>query len=80
MAKQRDVEIPCKTSCKSPCNSRVKNCVQPTPTTQSCVKHHFPTHFFAPLPHVIPQPPHPRIPTNFSTIPQPLQLQLLNNI
>ena len=71
---QQSVEI----LCKSPCIFRVKNCVYPKSARPACVKTNFPTNFPTPTSPTFPQPHHPYSLTIFSTIPQPLLLQLRN--
>ena len=72
-----NVENPCKSTCKYRCISRVKKCVYHTSLSLQCVKPSFSHQLFQSSPPTFTQPPHPSILTIFSTIPQPLQLQLL---
>lgn len=72
----QDVEIPCKTFCKTRCISNVKLCANPIKKASLCAKRHLFPHFFTHKSQTFTQATHPYILTILSTFPRTLLLQL----
>ena len=72
----QNVEISCKTLCKTLCILKAKLCANPMKSTTMCVKQRFFPHLFTHKPQAFTQARHLFYLTNLSTFPRTLLQQL----